>query len=436
MNKRIYLDSAATTPTDLRAVKAMLPYLGTVYPAPRVHGVNLVAKKHKSAGLCTKNGCSRCWVYGNAGALHEEGVRAKKALSDAREKVARLLQARREEIIFTSGGTEGDNLAIQGVIRAARKNGVKKPHIVTTAFEHSAVFETCKELEARGEAEVTYVMPEKNGIVSAEKIKKAIKKNTVLVSVMYVQNEIGTVQPIKEIAKMIHDLRFTIHDSKRNNATTYNLQPTTYPLLHSDACQAVNYLDVCPNHLGVDLLTLAGSKIYGPKGSGVLYVHHGTPIEPLFHGGDQEAGLRPGTEPIYLAVGFAEALDITVKLREKESKRLTLLRDYFITNLLSLSPRISLNGDQKRRVANNVNICIDGIDNEFFVIQLDSAGIACSTRSACKTNDDKGSHVILSLGKSEKEAKESVRFSLGRSTTKKEINYVLSVIQKLLTFDF
>jgi cysteine desulfurase len=400
----IYLDNAATTPTDPRAVKAMLPYLGT--------------------------------VYGNAGALHEEGARAKKALSDAREKVARLLQTRREEIIFTSGGTEGDNMAIQGVIQSAKKLGIKNPHIVTTAFEHSAVFETCRALEARGEASVTYVYPEKDGIISAEKIKKAIKKNTVLVSVMYVQNEIGTIQPIKEISKAIRNLKSTKKESRKTKEVAdfgFRISDLTmYPLFHTDACQAANYLDVCPNHLGVDLLTLAGSKIYGPKGSGVLYVRHGTPIEPIFYGGDQEAGLRPGTEPVYLAVGFAEALKITSDLREKESKKLIGLRDYFITNLLSLSPRISLNGDPKSRSPNNVNICIGGIDNEFFVIQLDSAGIACSTRSACKTNDDKGSHVILSLGRSEKEAKESIRFSLGRSTTKKEINYTLGVIEELL----
>ncbi|MEK7614444.1 MAG: cysteine desulfurase family protein [Patescibacteria group bacterium] len=393
-SKRVYLDNAATTPTDSQVIKAMLSYLGA--------------------------------VYGNAGAFHEEGVRAKKALSDAREKTARLLQVRKEEIIFTSGGTEGDNLAIQGIVKAARKNGIKKPHIVTTAFEHSAVLETCKALEASDEAEVTYVYPEKNGIVSADKIKKAVKKNTVLVSIMHANNEIGVNQPIKEIAR-------AILESKRARSATYNLQPATYPLVHTDACQSANYLDICPSHLGLDLMTLAGSKIYGPKGSGVLYVKHGTPIESIFYGGEQEAGLRPGTEPVYLSVGFAKALEIVSGMKEKESKRLIGLRNYFVTKLLALSPRIHLNGDSKYRLPNNISVCIDGIDNEFFVIQLDNAGIACSTRSACKTNDDKGSHVILAIGKSEKEAKESIRFSLGRSTTKKEINYTLDVIKKLLT---
>ncbi len=399
-SKRVYLDNAATTPTDPRVIKAMTPYLGV--------------------------------VYGNAGALHEEGVHAKKALSDAREKTARLLQVRREEIIFTSGGTEGDNIAIQGAIRAAIKNGNKKPHIVTTSFEHSAVIEACKAMEKEGVG-VTYVKPEENGIVLPANIKKALTKDTVLVSVMYAQNEIGTVQPIREIARVIHDLRLTTNDKKHKRSTTYNLQPTTYPLFHTDACQAANYLDVCPNHLGVDLMTLAGSKIYGPKGSGVLYVKHGTPIESVFYGGEQEAGLRPGTEPVYLAVGFAEALELTNKLKNEQTQKLTILRDYFISKLLRLNPRIHLNGDGKNRLPNNVSVCIDGIDNEFFVIQLDNAGIACSTRSACKTNDDKGSHVILAIGKSEKEAKESLRFSLGRSTTKKEIDFTLSVIKNLLT---
>ncbi|MFA5841845.1 MAG: aminotransferase class V-fold PLP-dependent enzyme, partial [Candidatus Paceibacterota bacterium] len=194
MNKRIYLDNAATTPTDPRVVKAMLPYLGT--------------------------------VYGNAGALHEEGIRARRALSNAREKSARLLQVRREEIVFTSGGTEGDNIVVSGVMKKARKDGIKKPHIVTTAFEHSAIFEACKSLEESGDAEVTYVYPEKNGIVLAEKIKKAIKKNTILVSVMYVQNEIGTIQPIKEIARMVNGKKTKLK----------------FPVFHTDACQAANYL--------------------------------------------------------------------------------------------------------------------------------------------------------------------------------------------------
>ncbi len=402
---RVYLDNAATTPTDERVIKAMAPYFGK--------------------------------IYANPSALHAEGVAARAALSAAREKVARILQVRKEEIIFTSGGTESDNLAIQGVIRAARADGNKRPHIVTTAFEHSAVLETCKALEKEGVA-TTYIKPEKNGIVRPSDIKKAITKNTVLVSVMYAQSEIGTIQPIKEIARSIKEF-------KSARATTYNsfepegsqsqngLQPTTYPLFHTDAAQAVNYLDICPNHLGVDLMTLAGSKIYGPKGSGILFVKHGTPILPVFYGGDQEGGLRPGTEPVYLAVGLAEALSIAAGMREKESKKLIGLRDYFITKLLSLSPRISLNGDVKWRVPNNVNICINGIDNEFFVIELDAKGIACATRSACKTNDEEGSHVILSLGKSKKEAKESIRFSLGRFTTKKEIDYTIGVIKNLLT---
>jgi cysteine desulfurase len=236
---------------------------------------------------------------------------------------------------------------------------------------------------------------------------------------MHVQNEIGTIQPIKEIARMVNGKKTKLK----------------FPVFHTDACQAANYLDVCPNRLGVDLLTLAGSKIYGPKGSGILFVRHGTPILPIFSGGDQEAGLRPGTEPVYLAVGFAEALLVSSEARDKEAKRLAELRDYFISKLLSLSSRVRLNGDMNKRVSNNVNISIDGINNEFFIIQLDNEAIACSTRSACKTNDDKGSHVILSLGNSEKEAKESIRFSLGRSTTKKEIDYTIGVIKKLLTFN-
>src|SRR3989344_2494424 len=387
MKKRIYLDHAATTPTDEKALKVMSTYL-------------------------TK-------VYANASGLHAEGVTAKKALSQAREKVARLLEVRSEEIIFTSGGTESDNLALSGVIQKARGSGIRNPHIITTSFEHSAILETCKALEGWG-VQVTYVNPEADGIVRPEKIIKEIKPDTVLVSVMYAQNEIGTIQPIRDIARAIKEIK----------TSSYKLKANSYPLFHTDACQAANYLDVAPNHLGVDLMTLAGSKIYGPKGSGILFARHGIPISPIMFGGEQERGLRPGTEPVYLAAGFAEALSLTKAIREKEAARLEKMRDCFIHMLLTL-PGVRLNGHASKRLPNNVNVSIDGIDNEFFVIQLDNAGIACATRSACKTNEDKGSHVILSLGKTDKEAKESIRFSLGRSTTKKDIEQTLKVVRNL-----
>lgn len=384
--RRVYLDNSSATPVDPRVKDAMAPF----------------------------------WSrdFGNPGAIYKEGVIVKKAVENSRREIAEVLKCRPGEIIFVNGATESLNLAIRGAIGAWKKtNKNKRPEIITTTIEHGAVLNTCRVLEKEG-VKIVYVKPDERGIVNAKKIAGLLNENTALVSVMYANNEIGTIEPIKEIGRAIK---------------LYKLKkPTThYPLFHTDAVQAANYLSLDVNSLGVNLLTINAAKIYGPKGTAILYVKDKTPIEPILYGGGQERGLRPGTENVSLIVGLGKALSIACGMREKESKRQTALRDYFIKQLLHL-PAVGLNGDTLNRLPNNVNVSIGGIDNEYFVIQLDEAGIACSTRSACNTGSDMGSHVILALGKSEKEASESVRFTLGRFTTKKDIDYTLSVIKKLL----
>ena len=383
--RRVYLDNASATPVDRRVMAAMAPYFSR--------------------------------DFGNPSAVHAEGVAAKKAVENARKNIAGVLKSGAGEIIFTNGATESLNFAIRGTILAWRKHKIKNPEIITSAIEHEAVLGACRALEKYG-VKVHYVKPDENGIIKVGDVIKYLNKNTVLVSIMYANNEIGTIQPIKEIGRAIKLFKLS--------------RSANYPLFHTDAVQAANYLNLDVNSLGVQLLTLNSAKIYGPKGVGVLYVKKGTELEPIIYGGGQERGLRAGTENVPLIVGLAKALSVAQEMKDRESKRLLSLRDYFITELLSLSPRVSLSGDKDSRLPNNVNISIDGIDNEFFVIRLDEARISASTQSACTSGGEKGSHVILSLGKSGKKAKESVRFSLGRFTTKKEIDYAIKTIGNLL----
>lgn len=418
--KRVYLDYAATTPLDLRVKRAMEPYFAK--------------------------------AFGNPSSIHAEGVAAKKAVDEARTKVARALEARAEEIVFTSGGTEANNLAIFGTVfsssptrlrgstpslRGGRgwvhtntttpsasggypsstEEGRKMvPHIVTTNIEHSSVLGPLRELERHGRAEVIYVPVEKNGIVNPEKIISAIRPNTVLVSVMYANNEIGTIQPIAKIGKMIRALR-------------------VHPLFHVDACQAPLYLNCLVNALGVDLLTLDGHKIYGPKGVGCLYVRRGVQLAPTLFGGGQERGLRATTENIPAIVGFAEALRLAVAEREKESTRLHSLCDYFYTSILQNTEieNAVINGSMEigERLPNNLNISLSGIDTEMLTLQLDAAGIACSTKSSC-LKDEKVSYVVAALSGDKTRAVSTLRFTLGRATTKKDIEYAVKVLARLL----
>ena len=387
----------------------------------------------------------------NTSAIHALGLAEKNKLENARKIVAKVLDAHSDEIIFTSGATESNNLAIQGVVNAIlgltpsplslSRRGVGErwvPHIVTTNIEHASVLETCRHLERVGRAEVTYVEVEKNGIVDPKKIKKALKSNTVLVSVMYVNNEIGTIQPIKEIAKEIRHWRKNLTPSPLSLLRRGVGERCIFPFVHTDATQAVNYLSLNVEQLGVDLMSFNGTKIYGPKGVGVLFKRRNVNLSPIMWGGDQEFGLRPGTENSKGIVDLAKALEATEKIKEKEVKRLIVLRDYFINKLLKLKNidqdfNFLVNGDQKNRLPNNINITIPNIPSDLLVIELSAKRVMASAKSACKSGDGKASHVISAINKDTKETDGSLRFSLGKETTKADIDYTGKALVGILS---
>ncbi len=421
--KRCYLDYASTAPLDPRVKKVMESFFRK--------------------------------TFGNPSSIHAEGVAAKKALDSARTLVARSIEAHAEEIIFTSGGTEANNLAIFGVLQSPFLKGVPesargrdvttpatedggtpfvkgdKPHIVTTNIEHSSVLEPLRELERQGRAEVTYVPVEANGIVKAEEIIAAVKPNTVLVSVMYANNEIGTIQPVRKIGQMIQSLRL-----QKLKAKSYKLKAVEnrLPVFHSDACQAPLYLNCLVNALGVDLMTLDGHKMYGPKGIGTLYVRRHTPLVPMLLGGGQEKGFRSTTENVPAIRGFAEALRIATAEREKESSRIKKLCDLLYSNILqNIGIEMVVNGsmEEGERLPNNLNISLPGIDTEFLTLKLDAEGIAVSTKSSC-LKDEKESYVIGALGGGKERTRSSLRFTLGRYTTKSEVEYTARTLGKLV----
>lgn len=382
----IFLDHAAATPLDPRVLKAMLPYFDK--------------------------------TYANPSSLHSPGQSANKAVTQSRKSIATVLNGHADEVIFTSGGTESDNLAIRGVLEAVAPRlgwdgSTPMPHVVTTAIEHHAVLEPLTYLEKIGVIKLTIIKPKKDGVISVQDVMEVINSNTVLVSVMYANNEIGTIQPVAEIGKAL--LRWR----KENN--------TALPYFHSDACQAAGYLDLNVEKLHVDLLALNAGKIYGPKGVGLLFVRRGTKLLPMTRGGGQERGLRSGTENTPGIVGMAKALELVQKNREKESKRLSLLRNRLIDGLLRL-PKSRLNGDADQRLPNNINISFLDIEGEAAMLYLDAKSIACSTGSACASSSLDPSHVILALGMSYEAAHGSLRFTLGKSTTKSDVDYVISVM--------
>lgn len=385
--KRVYLDNAATTPVDPRVGEAMAPFWSK--------------------------------EFGNPGGLYEEGRRAKDAITSARETIARIIGAKADEIIFTSGGTESDNLAIFGAAgafwKSVSENSLAKPHIITTSFEHHAVLNPCQNLAREG-TEVTYLDVGEEGIVNQEDVRQALRPETVLVTVMYANNEIGTIQPIAKIGKIIKEFRAQ--------------NKSKYPYFHTDACQAAGFLDLNVNNLGVDLMSANGSKIYGPKGIGFLYRATGVKIKPLLVGGGQEWRMRSGTENVPTIVGLAKAFEIAQHEREEESRRLTELRDYFISRILKEIPKVVLNGHPARRLPNNVNVSILDIEGEALVLYMDAKGISFSTGSACTSESLDPSHVILALGKPYEFAHSSMRFTLGRSTTKEDIDYVMEYLPK------
>ena len=381
MAKKIYLDYASSTPIDKKALETMMPYL----------------KRH----------------FGNPSSTHQFGQKARVALEQAREQVASFLHCKANEVIFTSGATEANNLAIQGVVKGfmLHASGFTKgkPHIVTTAIEHESVLEPCRSLEKQGVAEVTYLPVTKEGFVRVSDVEKAIKENTVLVSVMYVNSEIGTIEPIEEIGELL----------KEPSATPSRAGKI---LFHVDAVQAANFLECDVEKMGVDLLTLSGHKIYGPKGVGVLYRREKTLIQGIIEGGGQEDGLRSGTENVAAIAGMGAAVEelesprrmiVTITIRQ--------LRDKLIKAVLRKIPDSELTGPPDKRLANNAHFRFKGVEGREIVIILDQKGIAVSTGSACSEKTQDASHVLLALGFSKKDALSSLRITLGKQTKPEEI---------------
>jgi cysteine desulfurase len=387
MSHVIYLDNAATTALDPRVFEAMRPYFSE--------------------------------VYGNPSSFHSVGLEAKNALSAARKTIAQLLHGHEEEVLFTSGGTESDNLAVVGVPRAAKKalftklGPDVKPHVITSAIEHHAVLEPLLHAQKVGDIELTIVPVNREGQVSVKDIEAALNERTVLVSIMFANNEIGTIQPIADIGRALLVWRKT--------------HATAYPYFHSDACQAPEYLDLNVELLHTDLLTLNGSKMYGPKGIGILYVKRGVKVEPLMRGGGQERNIRSGTENVPAIVGLAKAFELAQAEREAESARLTVLRDRLVEGLMRI-PKARLNGHPTERLPNSANVSFLDIEGEAAILYLDAEGIMASTGSACASTSLDPSHVILATGLSYEAAHGSIRFTLGHSTTEADIDHVIEVM--------
>lgn len=386
--KRIFLDYASATPLDRKVFQTMKPFFSD--------------------------------SYANPSTLYAEGLGARRALNKARRLVADLLSVHPDEIVFTGSGTESANSAIYGITEEF-KNKNKKAHIIVSPFEHPAVLEAVKDFESKG-GRVTYLPVSSSGCIDPVDVRKALTPETILVSVMYANNEIGTIQPIREIAKVIRIFR---KNKKKENS---------FPYFYTDASQAANYLPLGVPQLGVDLMTLDGSKIYGPKGVGILYVRRGLLLKPLIVGGKQEEGRRAGTENVPAIVGFSRALSITCIMRDQENKRLTALRDKCIHSIMKKIPNAHLNGSLDLRLANNINICFPGIDAEFLVLQLDAQGIAVSASSSCSNLSlDTRSHTIIALGNKGCE-ESSLRISLGRFTTNEDIKYCVKILERLIVF--
>lgn len=368
---QIYLDHAATTPLDARVLEAVLPYLEQ--------------------------------EFGNPSSIHDSGRRARSALIEARHAVADILSARDDEIVFTSSGSEANNLALKGVVWAKRAEG---DHIITTSIEHHSVLEACHFLEELG-FRVTYLPVDGFGLVDPDEVRKTITAGTILISVMHANNEIGTIQPIAEIARV----------AKEHGV-----------FFHTDAVQTFGTLAIDVWEIGVDLLSASAHKLYGPKGVGLLYVRQGVLLKSLIHGGAQERHRRAGTENIAGIIGLAKALQLAVGKRQPESERLTRLRDRLVRGITDSIDGVCLNGHPTKRLPNNVSICVEGLEGESLVLELNSHGIAASSGSACSSASHEPSHVLVALGLPSRLAQGALRLTLGRSTTGESVERVLEVL--------
>ncbi len=376
MKKLYYFDNSATTKINERVLKSMLPYL----------------KEN----------------YGNASSIYSLGRESRGAIDSAREKVAKALGCDSKEIFFTNSGTESDNWAIKGVAFANREKG---NHIITSRIEHHAVLHTCEYLEKQG-FEVTYLPVKKNGVVDIKELKKAIRKETILISIMYANNEIGTIEPIKEIGEIAKEKGI---------------------YFHTDAVQAVGNVEINLNELNIDLLTLSGHKFNGPKGIGVLYIKNGVRIENLLHGGGQERGKRASTENVANIVGLGEAIELATQDIKKKNKYVSNLREKCIEGILEKIPDTILNGDRDKRLPGNVNVCFKYIEGESILLMLDRLGICASSGSACTSGSLDPSHVLLAIGLDHETAHGSLRLSFSKDNTEEEIDYLLEVLPDIIS---
>ena len=373
--RRVYVDYAATTPMHADVVQAMIPYMSG--------------------------------MFGNPSSGHSFGQEARAAVEDARVQVASLLGAAVDEVVFTSGGTESDNLAVKGIAYANRDRG---NHIITTLVEHLAVLEPCRFLQTQG-FDVTYLPVDKYGLVDPKTIEKAITKTTILISVMYANNEVGTIEPIIEIGKIA------------KSKCVY---------FHTDAVQAAGHVPLNVDELNVDLLSVSAHKLSGPKGVGALYVRGSTKITSFLHGGEQEHALRASTENVTGIVGLGKAAEIASGEIATEPKRIAKLRDRLIKELFDRIDHVRLNGHPKQRLPNNINVSFDFVEGPKVASHLDMAGVAVSTASACQTGHKGPSHVLTAMGYAEEEARNSIRFSLGRESTADDIDYVMEVLPPII----
>jgi cysteine desulfurase len=367
----IYLDYNATTPVDRAVLVAMLPYFAE--------------------------------NFGNANSIHSSGQCGRSAVDAARDSVAALIGAKAAEVVFTSGGTEADNLALFGCVMASNQS---RKHVITTAIEHHAVLNAAQALEKQG-IDVTYVSVGSDGVVDPQDIRRELQPETILISVMHANNELGTIQPIEEIGRIAAE------------ADVY---------FHCDAVQSAGKMPLDVNRLGVDLLSVSAHKIYGPKGVGALYVRTGTPLEPQFYGGHHERDRRPGTENVPGIVGFGKAAELAKMNCETDAARVAVLRDHLEEMLTGSLGSVRVNGDRGRRIANTTNLAFAGAGGEALVIALDLQGISCSTGAACSSGAVEPSHVLLAIGLTADEARSSLRFSLGRATTSDEIDRAIAII--------
>lgn len=370
-----YFDHAATTKLSEEVLKEMLPYMSE--------------------------------EYGNPSAIYSLGVSSKKAIEDSREKVATILGANRNEIYFTSCGSESDNMAIKGVASALKNKG---NHIITSKIEHPAVLETCTELEKQG-FKITYLNVDKDGIIDLKELENSIKDTTILISIMFANNEIGTIEPIKEIGEI----------AKKHNI-----------YFHTDAVQAVGALKIDVRELNIDLLSLSAHKFYGPKGVGAIYIKKGVKIDKYINGGHQERNKRAGTENVSGIVGLGKALEISYDSLEKNNKYLGELRDYYLEQVTSKINDIKINGHKTLRLPGNSNISFKGIDGTSLIISLDMKGICASSGSACTSGSIENSHVLTAIGNKEDELKGSLRVTFGPDNTKEDVDYLVSNLVEII----